>query len=350
MHKQNILDIIKDCDKPITLEKYIDLCLYSENGYYKNSQVIGSRGDFVTAPEISQLFGEIIGLFIFDYWQKNINQFFNLIELGPGKGTLIRDIMNITKTFKNFNESLKLELVEKNIQLIKDQKILLNKDHLNINKIIWSNHFNPQNKNPIIIIANEFFDCFPIRQFQKKDNEWLEKMIYLDNDKKNLKFLDIKINDLETIKQIKGENPNDILEISKVRDDYFSEVCRHISIVGGMMIMIDYGYFEKPINFTLQSMYNNKISHIFDNIGKQDLTALVDFNKLIFLAKSNKLKINIFSSQRDFLIKYGINQRAEKIYSNCSLKEKDVIKKGLDRLTDKENMGSLFKVLVISKE
>ena len=115
------------------------------------------------------------------------------------------------------------------------------------------------------------------------------------------------------------------------------------------MIAVDYGYLEKPKNFTLQSFFNNKNSNVLDNIGFQDITSLVDFKSLISIAKSNKLKIDIFNTQRDFLIKNGIFERSKKISANCSTDQKKIIKNGLNRIIDKFNMGSIFKVLVVSK-
>ena len=116
-----------------------------------------------------------------------------------------------------------------------------------------------------------------------------------------------------------------------------------------MMIAIDYGYFDKPKKFTLQSVYNNKHSNVLDNIGNQDITSLVDFKSLISIAKHNKLKIKIFTSQRNFLIKNGILERTNKILKNCREEQKEIIINGLNRIIDNENIGTVFKVLVISK-
>ena len=135
-----IINKIINYKQDISIEKYIELCLYGEFGYYKNSKILGKEGDFITAPEISQLFGEIIGLFIYDYWQKKINQKFNLIELGPGKGTLVSDLIRITKNFKNFKNNVNIHLIEKNINLIKEQKKILSKFNLgkNVNSTLPS--------------------------------------------------------------------------------------------------------------------------------------------------------------------------------------------------------------------
>jgi len=349
MHKKNIFKKLTTFKKPITIEKFIKLSLYDQEGYYSNSNIIGSSGDFITSPEISQLFGEILGLYILNYWQKNIKKKFNLIELGPGKGTLLLDIIKITEKFNNFNEAVNVKLIEKNTNLINKQKTNFNKFNFYPKKISWHKDFKSNNIDPVILIANEFFDCFPIRQFYKKNDTWYEKKIKFNSADQMLKIKDIEIKNQKTINCIKSYNPLNTLEISKSREKYFSKICKHIFQVGGLMIAIDYGYLEKPKNFTLQSIYKNKSSYVLDNIGYQDITSLVDFKSLISIAKYYNLKINIFSSQRDFLIQHGIYERAKKLLTNCKTHQKEIIKNGLNRIIDIKNMGTIFKVLVISK-
>ena len=349
MIKKKIIEKIIETNKPITIEQYINLCLYSKSGYYINSKVIGKEGDFITAPEISQLFGEIIGLFILSIWENKINKPINLVELGPGKGTLLIDIINITKYFTKFRESININLIEINPNLIKEQK----KNLINFNsfhkKTRWLRSFNLPTNKPIIVYANEFLDCLPIRQFYKKDTQWFEKMITFDQVSQCFSFVDVKITDVKTLDEIKKYQPKNILEISKIREDYFSKICKHIYNSGGMVIIIDYGYFDMPQYFTLQALCNNKKSNTLDNPGSQDITSLVDFKKLIILAKSYELNIENFSTQREFFLKYGIKERAKKIMEKSTKQQKDIIKKSLKRLIDKNNMGSLFKVLVVSK-
>ena len=349
MHKKNIFKKLTTFKNPITMEKFIKLSLYDQEGYYSNSNIIGSSGDFITSPEISQLFGEILGLYILNYWQKNIKKKFNLIELGPGKGTLLLDIIKITEKFNNFNEAVSVKLIEKNTNLINKQKTNFNKFNFYPKKISWHKDFKSNNIDPVILIANEFFDCFPIRQFYKKNDTWYEKKIKFNSTEQMLKIKDIEIKNQKTINCIKSYNPLNTLEISKSREKYFSKICKHILQVGGLMITIDYGYLEKPKNFTLQSIYKNKSSYVLDNIGYQDITSLVDFKSLISIAKYYNLKINIFSSQRDFLIKHGIYERGKKLLTNCKTHQKEIIKNGLNRIIDIKNMGTIFKVLVVSK-
>tara|TARA_B110000116_G_scaffold272195_1_gene295730 strand:+ start:2656 stop:3705 length:1050 start_codon:yes stop_codon:yes gene_type:complete len=349
MNKKKIYKKLTNIKKPISIEKFITISLYDEDGYYSNSNSIGRNGDFVTSPEISQLFGEILGLYILNFWQSNIKQKFNLVELGPGKGTLLLDIIKITKKFHAFNKSMNIKLIEKNIRLVKKQKDNFNDFKLDIRKISWSKDFVQRYKEPIIIIANEFFDCLPVKQFYKKNNIWFEKMVKYDHDNKYFKLIDFKINNKNILKNIETYAPSNLLEISKSREKYFSKICKKIYEVGGMIMTIDYGYFDKPNNFSLQSVYNNKRSNVLNNIGSQDITSLVDFKSLISIAKLYSLKIDTFSTQRDFLIKHGIHERADKIIKTCNKKQEKIIINGLNRIIAKENMGSIFKVLIISK-
>ena len=147
----------------INVEEFIQLSLFSDDGYYIKNDPIGEKNDFITAPEISQMYGEILGSFIINYWEKKINRDFNLVELGPGKGTLLKDLLRTANKKPKFLDNANITLVEKNIHLIK-----LQKDSLNFKFINWIKEFDIPNKNkPSIIYSNEFFDCFPVRQFCK---------------------------------------------------------------------------------------------------------------------------------------------------------------------------------------
>ena len=163
--------IISEINKKgkIDISEFINLSQYGNNGYYIKKNPIGLSNDFITAPEISQMFGEIIGLFILNYWEKKIKTSYNLIELGPGKGTLIKDILRVGNINKKYLESTNLTLIEKNEQLINVQKKCLK--NIGFYKVNWEKEFKIDNNNiPSIIYSNEFFDCFPVRQFYKKKN------------------------------------------------------------------------------------------------------------------------------------------------------------------------------------
>ena len=347
MIKKKILSEIIKNKNPISVEKFIEFCLYKKFGYYNNSLVLGKKGDFVTSPEISQLFGEIIGLFILNDWSTNINDKFNLIELGPGRGTLMRDILNITKKFSTFNKMINIHLIEKNTLLTNIQKSLL-KNYLRSYNINWSKNFSIKNKLPCLIFANEFFDCFPIQQFYKKNNKWLKKMVDINHSANSIKFVDKLITKKNQLVKIEQYKPNEVLEFSNSREKYFNKICKHINSFGGKIIIIDYGYYERPNYFTLQSVYNNKKANIFDNIGLQDITALVDFKRLIEIAEINKLKIENFLTQREFFLRYGIKERFKILIQKTTKDQKKIIEAGMDRIINKDKMGNLFKILIIS--
>jgi len=346
MIKKKISETILSRKKAITMEEYINICLYDKDGYYIKLNPIGKSGDFITAPEISQLFGEVIGLFIFSLWQNNFYKQFNLIELGPGKGTLLIDILNITKNLSNFHGFLNIILLEKNKYLISEQKKNLYKNGFNNLKIKWLNKINFFSKLPNIIYANEFFDCLPIRQFQKKSHIWYEKMINFHKYEERFFFEHKEVKNTEILLQLNQHKKDNIVEISTQREEYFHHMCKSIINLKGAIIIVDYGYLDKPNNFTLQSVYNHRPSNVLENLGMQDITSLIDFKKLIYIAKQHKLHIHTFCTQREFLLKYGIKERKNIILKKCSAIQKKIIEKGLNRLIN-DDMGSFFKVLVV---
>lgn len=349
MIKQELIKEILKNNNFISIEKFTEICLYGKKGYYKNSDVIGKAGDFITSPEISQLFGEIVGLFIFSIWKKNINKPFDLIELGPGKGTLLIDMLNITKSFSDFSKSTYIYLIEKNNKLIKTQDKNLKKFNFNLKNIKWLKDINLKSKRPKIFIANEFFDCLPIRQYYKKNKTLYEKLVTFNKTNNSFVLKDMEILDKKHISEIQKYEFKNTLEISNLRERYFKKICKYLAKTGGLVIIFDYGYIDKPNHFTLQSLFNNKASNVIDNPGKQDITSLVDFNSLIKLSKNYDLHVDIFCNQREFLLSNGINERANKIIDKSTALQKNIIKSGHMRLIDEGNMGSLFKVLVISK-
>lgn len=340
--------IISEINKKgkISIYDFINLSQYGENGYYIKKNPIGANNDFITAPEISQMFGEILGLFIINNWKQKINSKFNLIELGPGKGTLIGDILRTAKINKKFLESAHLKLIEKNNQLIKLQKKSL--DSLNFHRVNWSKEFNiEKNTFPSIIYSNEFFDCFPVRQFHKKDN-WFEKFIKYNTSERIFNFVSEKINNKKLIEVLKRFDDVKVAEISESRMKYFEKICKFIKKNKGIFITIDYGYKNLPSYFTLQTIFNHKKTHLFENLGNQDISAHVNFDEFINIAKDNDLKIDLFCTQREFLITCGIKKRKDKLEKN---KNEEAIKNlnlEYERLINKYQMGELFKVLVIS--
>ncbi len=324
--------------KDIRLDKFLSISLFSKTGYYKNKIPIGKKNDFVTAPEVSQMFGEIIGLYLLYIWSTKINSKYNLIELGPGKGTLFKDIFRSVSKYPNFLKSSKIQFIEINKELEKIQK--KNFTRLKLESSKWNNNIDYRSTLPSIIYSNEFFDCFPVRQFLFKD-KWYERYVSY-NKKENNFFIKEKIvtssKILSTLDNYKKEK---ILEISFERNKYFENICKYIKNKGGLVFTIDYGYFNNIQNFTLQAVQNHKKTNILDNIGEKDISSHVNFKDFIKIAYKYKLSIDECCNQREFLIKYGILERNKNLYK--SKKSID-----LERLINKKEMGSLFKCLIIS--
>ena len=351
--KRKIINQISTSNN-IALDKFIDICLFSQDGYYKKAEPIGKKGDFTTSPEISQLFGEILGIYIYNFWKEKINTNFNLIELGPGRGTLISDILRITRSFDKFHNSVKINLIEINKKLIKLQKKNLEKINFNLKKIIWHDSFNTINSKPSIIFANEFFDCFPIKQFIKTNYLWNEKKVNFNKKEERLFIYNTIINDASLISKldnyaIKYNYKDDqIIEISPKREIYFDKICKFIKKNSGIIIIFDYGYNFPNHLSTIQSINNHNYTHILDNPGKQDITSFINFINFKEICKKNKMNYFKIFSQKNFLIQNGIIERKNKIIKNSTNIERKNIEEGFQRLVSNYQMGSLFKCLVVS--
>ena len=320
----------------IYLDEFLKIAHQDQNlGYYTTQNPIGKEGDFITAPEISQLYGEIIALTIVNkIKQKKINRF-ELIELGPGKGTLMKDIIRIFKKSLDKEIDYSVNFVEINK---KYRSELTNKFP---NCKILSKLKNIKN-NYSIIIANEFFDCLPMCQISSLNGKLYETIIKTDN-RSNLIF--DKSTARKRIVEEMGHRlkEGDLYEYSKETNDIFNEIAKIIKNNGGFLLIADYGYV-KPINKnSLQSIKNNRFTEVLSNIGEQDITYHVNFNQLLLNAKEIGLKNINVSTQSNFLKMNGINVRAEQLMiSNPKLK--DEIMDQLSRLTDPDKMGRLFKI------
>ena len=337
--------IISEINKKgkINISEFMEFCLYGMHGYYMNKIPIGVKNDFTTSPEISQMFGEILSLFIINYWKEKINTEFNLIELGPGKGTLIYDILSTAVIDENFTKNINLTLIEKNIELIKLQKKAINK--ANFTRAIWEQNFKVKKSNiPSIIYSNEFFDCFPVRQFIYKKS-WFEKFVSFNENNNSFYFSEKLVNKKDLLILLNLYKKEKILEVSFERNKYFEKICNFIKNNGGLFFTIDYGYLKNNNNFTLQAIQNHKFSNVLENVGDKDISSHVNFNDLISIAEKYKLNIDEFCTQRQFLIKFGILERMRNLSKNNNNKK---IKSDLEKLTNAQEMGNLFKCLIVS--
>lgn len=323
----------------ISLEEFMQVSLHDKDfGYYKSSKPIGSQGDFITSPEISQLYGEMVGLWLSQIIVTNNIVKFNLIELGPGNGTLMTDIMRVIKKVLKDPPSIKIHFLENNIHFIKKLKeqFVNATFHSDIETI--PDEFS-------IYIANEFFDALPITQLKKIKDKLTKLVIKKDsNGKLQQEFMEyenaIKNQDLLDIDLKDG----DIYEYSKQLNNIIQIIADKLKQFGGFIYFADYGYTKLNYKSTLSSMKNNKVTNFLDNIGKQDLTAHVNFqniNKILIDYGFNNSKT---VKQSKFLKEIGIELRAEKLIETNPQKEKEILS-GLNRLIGLDEMGSLFKII-----
>ncbi len=329
----------------LPLDKFINLSLYNKKfGYYMKKNPFGDKGDFITAPNISRLFSEIIAIWIFTFWKSlGSPKKFNLIELGAGNGEMMKIIIESLKNFPIFFRNCNFFIHEKSPLLIKIQKKKLKKT-----KVFWLTKIDKINSNPCIFIANEFFDSMAIKQFEKKENTWFEKFVNLRNKENNF-FSEKKVDIKKFEKKINfniSKNQN-FIEYSELGFDYLKKISNLIKKNKGGLLLIDYGYTNLKMKNTLQAVSNHKYTDILKDFGKSDITHNINFSLFEkIIKKIGGLKINI-TTQKNFLTKMGIEQRAEIISKNQNFLKKAEIFYRLKRLIDEKQMGKLFKVMFI---
>ena len=300
--------------------------------YYAHHEPFGEEGDFITAPEASQMFGEIIGVWCTNVWSKLKLGKFSLVEIGGGRGLLMKDLLRATKHIAEFNDALEhIYLVENSDRLVRIQQAEIKDDRAK-----WVSHIDLVPQGNLLVIANEFFDALPIKQYKNTKGGWKERII--TNTAKKLEFSLAKNPTAIAYSAPEGS----ILETSEVRLEY----ARHMAekVAQGALLIIDYGYIEKTFCSTLQAVKGHKYHEVLKDIGNADLTTHVDFSALIQLFNSLGFASHIVT-QGDFLLDYGIGLRAKKLIENGA--KEGVIMNQLNRLVHPEQMGELFKVLQV---
>lgn len=314
----------------ITVREYQDVLLFDQkDGYYANSQVIGKSGDFITSPEISQVFGEIIALYFIGQWyQMGSPVEVLLTELGPGRGTLMLDMIRTFKQFPDFWKAVHIYLVEVCPVLIQQQTHCLKNDVGHVLSLAMVPEAEVQ-----FIIANEFFDALPVEQFVCSDvNKRRERVICFS-----------EVNGFHFEQHADYER---IVETSTASMTVIDEIKRRLSQGVGTAVIIDYGDMEERerAGDTLQAVYQHRRVSIFDHMGKADLSHHVDFCS--FQKAFAPLNIQ-FMMQGEFLIQNGVNERTEYLAKKDD-KMAASLRTGTLRLTAPSAMGSLFKVLVVN--
>jgi cyclopropane-fatty-acyl-phospholipid synthase len=335
-------------NKHISLDKFIDKILYEKKiGYYMRKNPFGKKGDFITAPNISILFSEMLAIWCISFWEKlGCPKKINIIEMGAGNGEMMYQMIKVFKRFDKFLNSSKYFIFEKSHFLKKIQK-----KKITSLKVSWINSLDNLKNGPNIFLANEFFDALPIKQFIKKNNKWFEKKVKVSG-LDNFELVDevTNINIIEKKIGINLKSNQKIIEFSPLSYKYLNTISKKINTFQGGLLIIDYGYLEKKMKNSLQSVHKHKFNNILENLGNSDITYNINFYLLKKIFKKLKLKVTGITTQGKFLTKLGIMKRAEILSKNLKFSKKANIYFRINRLIDKKFMGNLFKVMFVTKK
>lgn len=328
---------------PVSVSWYMSACLgHPEHGYYTTGNPFGATGDFVTAPEISQLFGEMVGLWLVNQWDRlGCPNSIDLVELGPGTGTLMADILRVCGKFPEFDRAISVHLVETSPLLAQKQREVLAKYD---RPVVWHDSIPDGTGQPVLFVANELFDALAIDQYIKTDIGWSEVLIGIQNGEltqvqgtpQAAQHLDSQFPHLETGR---------VVESSPMSDQFSATIGKRIKQNGGAALIIDYGAWQ-GVGDTLQAIKAHKPVDVFSNIGKADLTAHVNFSQIVNMSNC----FYKFTTQGKFLENMGVTARAQALAKNLEGEALENLISSHRRLTHPDQMGALFKFLALFPE
>ncbi len=329
---------------PMSIATYMGLALtHPREGYYTGADPLGAKGDFVTAPEISQMFGELIGFFIVNLWQQlDQPRSFTLLELGPGRGTLMQDALRVAAKAEGFLDACHLQLFETNPALKAQQA-----ERLGQYNPYWASEIDAVADDPLIVVANEFFDALPIRQFVKAADGWHERQVGLRDGKRTFGLSPTPIPGDAMPEAVRNAADGETYEVSLATADALQRLGKRIAAQRGAILAIDYGYAATQTGETLQAIRRHSFADVLEAPGEIDLSAHVDFDALGRVAADLGLKVEPLATQRDFLARLGIVERASAL-ARANPEQLDALAAALRRLTDSSEMGTLFKVFCAS--
>jgi SAM-dependent MidA family methyltransferase len=324
---------------PLTMADYMAECLtHPRYGYYTTRDPLGGTGDFTTAPEISQMFGELAGLWLAQCWlDRGAPAPFHLVELGPGRGTLMADMLRATARVPGFQDALDLHLVETSPVLRQRQKQTISRP------VTHHDRFDTVPDGPLFLVVNEFFDALPIRQFEREDDHWRERVVGLQGP-------DLTVGLSAPIQPPFGDDrqadtrPGDIVEHCEAGRTIAALIGDRIAQFGGVALIIDYGDW-RSLGDTLQAVRNHLPVPVLDTPGSADLTAHVDFEALAHAAAP--VRASRLTPQGVFLERLGITQRAQSLARSLSGEALENHIAAHRRLTHPDEMGTLFKAMAL---
>lgn len=335
---------------PMPVWRYMELCLiHPQHGYYVSRDPLGREGDFTTAPEVSQMFGELLGLWTASVW-KSIGSppMLRLVELGPGRGTMMADALRAVRVLPPLYQSIQIHLVEINPVLREKQQATLS----GARNITWHDNIDDVPEGPAVILANEYFDVLPIHQVVKRETGWHERVVKLDAEGKlGFAAADDPMPRFEVLLPplVRAAPVGAVFEWRP--DNEMMKIATRVRDQDGAALIIDYGHLRSDAGDTFQAIARHSFADPLKNPGQADVTAHVDFQALARAAEDVGARVHGPVTQGEFLRRLGIETRAVTLMGKASPEVSADISAALKRLTDsgRGGMGSMFKVLAVTE-
>jgi NADH dehydrogenase [ubiquinone] 1 alpha subcomplex assembly factor 7 len=335
-------------DGPLSLAEYIAEALgHDEHGYYAHRDPLGVSGDFTTAPEISQVFGELIGAWCVEIWRRmNAPDPVQVVELGPGRGTLLADAVRIWRRMApEFAQAVRLHLVETSKALRARQRTAL--AAVSLQPTTWHDRLADVPERPMILLANEFFDALQIHQYVRRDRAWRERLVGLAPVGDGFLFIDGPVVELSDAQSEPGAMEGAILELCPEAEMLAADIGARVAAQGGAALIIDYGAARSALGDTLQAVRGHRYADPLAEPGEADLSHHVDFQRLRRAAEHAGAVAFGPISQGLFLGRLGIADRAEALVRAAAPQQAEGVPGAVRRLIHPGRMGVLFKAFAI---
>jgi NADH dehydrogenase [ubiquinone] 1 alpha subcomplex assembly factor 7 len=328
----------------MSVAKFMAWCLTGrEDAYYRQGEPIGRAGDFITAPEVSQIFGELIGVWMGAVWlSMGQPKPFTVVELGPGRGTLMSDACRALRVVPGFAEAARLHLVERSSTLREAQAAALSAYEPQ-----WSERLEDVPDGPLILVANEFFDALPVEQFLYTEDGWRRRVVQLAANG-GLEFAPGQCAEPPIFETLAAPEPGNILETRPASLPFLQDLGRRASRHPVAALIVDYGYDHDAYGDTLQAVREHGYDEPLANPGQADLSAHVNFAELARMASESGLAAWGPLPQGEFLLALGLEARLQRLLSSARPKQQSGLILGARRLTDPYQMGGLFKALALT--
>ena len=335
---------------PMPVWRYMELCLmHPQHGYYVSRDPLGREGDFTTAPEVSQMFGELLGLWAASVWKAmGSPSLLRLIELGPGRGTMMADALRALRVLPPLYQALSVHLIEINPVLREKQKATLS----SVRNLAWHQSIDEVPDGPSVIFANEYFDVLPIHQVVKRETGWHERVVEFDEDGKLVFGTAADPTPRFEVLLPPWVRAAPIGAVFEWRPDAeIMKIASRVRDQDGAALIIDYGHLRSDAGDTFQAIARHSFTDPLRAPGQADVTAHVDFQALARAAEDIGARVHGPVTQGEFLKRLGIETRAVTLMAKAGHEVSEDISGALKRLTDsgRGGMGSMFKVLAISE-